>query len=142
MLGGSEKSSSDVFHQEQSTLIFEIGSHIGLGLTGSASLDDHSETGTHVFKACATTTWYQFMLLTPVFRGWPRQEGDCYKLEDSPDYKGRDYTSPGALFMSTQRAFSFCALRLSWDSFLAFQHKQSREASRNSSMRKGQTMRK
>lgn len=44
--------------------------------------------------------------------------------------------------MSTQRAFSFWALRLSCDNFLAFQYKQRREMSSRSSMMRGQAMRK
>jgi hypothetical protein len=44
--------------------------------------------------------------------------------------------------MPTQRAFSFFALRLSCDNFLAFRYKQRKDVARRSSMTKGQTMRK
>lgn len=44
--------------------------------------------------------------------------------------------------MPTQRAFSFFALRLSCDNFLAFQYKQRKHVNRRSSVMKGQTMRK
>lgn len=44
--------------------------------------------------------------------------------------------------MPTQRAFSFFALRLSCDNFLAFQYKQRKDVNRRSSMMKGQMTRK
>lgn len=44
--------------------------------------------------------------------------------------------------MPTQRAFSFFALRLSCDNFLAFWYKQRKDVDRRSSMMKGQMMRK